>query len=48
MSFKEAADQLFVTQAAISQHIKTLEAFLGCQLFIRGHRSVSLLKRDKG
>lgn len=42
LSFKEAADQLFVTQAAISQHIKTLEAFLGCQLFIRGHRSVSL------
>ncbi|WP_166425239.1 LysR substrate-binding domain-containing protein [Paraglaciecola sp. 20A4] len=44
MSFKEAADQMYVTQAAISQHIKTLEAFLGCQLFERGHRRISLTR----
>ena len=44
LSFKAAAEQMFVTQAAISQHIKTLEAFFGCQLFIRGHRHVSLTK----
>ena len=42
LSFKQAAEQLFVTQAAISQHIKTLETHLGVQLFIRGTRRVSL------
>lgn len=42
LSFKEAADRLFVTQAAISQHIKTLEAHLGRQLFVRGNRQVQL------
>lgn len=42
LSFKAAAQQMFVTQAAISQHIKTLEDFLDCQLFVRGHRSISL------
>lgn len=42
LSFKQAAEQLFVTQAAISQHIKTLELQLGVQLFDRGTRQVSL------
>ena len=42
LSFKSAAQQMFVTQSAISQHIKTLEDFLECQLFVRGYRSVSL------
>lgn len=42
LSFKQAAEQLFVTQAAISQHIKTLETHLGVPLFIRGTRRVSL------
>ena len=47
LSFKQAAEQLFVTQAAISQHIKTLEVHLGVQLFIRGTRQVSLTEDGK-
>jgi LysR family glycine cleavage system transcriptional activator len=47
LSFKKAAEQLFVTQAAISQHIKTLETHLGVQLFIRGTRLVSLTEDGK-
>lgn len=47
LSFKQAAEQLFVTQAAISQHIKTLETHLGVQLFIRGTRRVSLTDDGK-
>jgi LysR family glycine cleavage system transcriptional activator len=47
LSFKKAAEQLFVTQAAISQHIKTLEAHLGLKLFIRGTRRVSLTEDGK-
>jgi LysR family glycine cleavage system transcriptional activator len=41
-SFKDGADRLYVTQAAISQHIKTLESHLGRQLFVRGKRQVQL------
>ena len=32
LSFTETADQLFVTQAAISHQIKSLEEFLGKKL----------------
>lgn len=42
LSFKLAAEELFVTQAAISQHIKSLEGQLGCKLFIRKNRTVNL------
>jgi len=34
-SFKGAAEELFVTQAAVSQQIRLLETHLKCQLFIR-------------
>ncbi len=47
LSFKQAAEQLYVTQAAISQHIKTLEIHLGVQLFVRGTRQVSLTEDGK-
>jgi LysR family glycine cleavage system transcriptional activator len=47
LSFKQAAEQLFVTQAAISQHIKTLEIHLGVQLFTRGTRQVTLTEDGK-
>jgi len=47
LSFKSAAEQLFVTQAAISQHIKTLETHLGVPLFTRGTRQVSLTEDGK-
>ena len=33
MSFKQAADDLSVTPAAISQQIRSLEDFLGVELF---------------
>jgi len=42
-SFKAAADELCVTQAAISHQIKALEETLGQPLFHRGIREVRLL-----
>jgi len=42
MSFTRAADELNVTQAAVSYNIKQLEAALGVPLFIREHRAVRL------
>lgn len=41
-SIKAAAAQLFVTQAAVSQQIKTLEAALDLTLFKRKHRALVL------
>lgn len=42
LSFNAAAQQLFVTPAAVSHQVKRLEAYLGVKLFIRGNRSVEL------
>lgn len=42
LSFKKAAESLFVTQAAVSQQIKTLEQSLGVELFERHTRQVVL------
>ncbi len=42
MSFKMAADDLSVTPAAISQQIRSLEDFLGVELFRRSNRSLIL------
>jgi LysR family transcriptional regulator, glycine cleavage system transcriptional activator len=42
LSFTQAAEELFVTQAAISRQIRELERSLGLGLFERHHRSVSL------
>jgi LysR family transcriptional regulator, glycine cleavage system transcriptional activator len=41
-SFTNAADELFVTHAAISRHIRELEEWLGTQLFSRTGRGVVL------
>ena len=41
-SFHKAADELHLTQSAISQQIRTLEAYLEQPLFFRSGRSVSL------
>lgn len=41
-SFSAAAERLHITQSAVSQHIKDLEAGLGRQLFQRGWRGVQL------
>lgn len=42
LSFSEAADELFVTQSAVSRQIKGLEDELGAVLFLRGTRHVEL------
>ena len=42
MSFRDAADELRLTQGAISHQIKTLEDSLGLRLFVRGTRKVKL------
>lgn len=41
-SFKKAAERLNVTQAAVSQQIRQLEAYLGTQLFERSARQTRL------
>lgn len=41
-SFSDAADELFVTQSAISRQIKSLEDELGSALFVRGTRHVEM------
>lgn len=42
LNFTKAAEELFVTQAAISHQIKLLEDFLGIQLFHRRNRILEL------
>jgi LysR family transcriptional regulator, glycine cleavage system transcriptional activator len=42
MSFSRAAGELHVTPAAISQQIKQLEDQLGCELFRRSNRNLTL------
>jgi LysR family glycine cleavage system transcriptional activator len=42
LSFKEAANELSITQAAVSHQIKSLEDYLGVQLFKRAARGVQL------
>jgi len=42
LSFTRAADELYVTQAAVSHQVKGLEEFLGVQLFLRRNRSLLL------
>ena len=41
-SFTKAADELFVTHAAISRHVRELEDWLGTPLFVRTGRGVVL------
>lgn len=47
LSFTKAAEELFVTQAAISHQIKTLEEFLGLKLFWRRNRSLLLTEEGQ-
>ena len=42
LSFSAAADELFLTQSAVSRQIKSLEDELGASLFNRGTRRVEL------
>ncbi|MFI3245213.1 MAG: transcriptional regulator GcvA [Ferrimonas sp.] len=47
LSFTRAAEELFVTQAAISHQIKALEAHLGLKLFRRRNRSLLLTEEGQ-
>ncbi|WP_448567482.1 transcriptional regulator GcvA [Thalassotalea ganghwensis] len=47
LSFTKAADELFVTQAAISHQIKSLEEHLGIKLFMRKNRSLLLTEEGQ-
>lgn len=42
LSFTRAADELFLTQSALSRQIQTLEEQIGTQLFERKHRELRL------
>lgn len=46
-SFTKAADELFVTQAAISHQMKSLESFLSTKLFHRKNRSLLLTEEGQ-
>lgn len=41
-SFTKTAEQFFITQAAVTQHIRALEGTLGCELFDRRRRPMRL------
>jgi DNA-binding transcriptional LysR family regulator len=41
-SFTRAAQELSITQSAVSRHIRTLEDYFGCRLFLRAGRSLRL------
>jgi DNA-binding transcriptional LysR family regulator len=47
LSFTRAAQELFVTQSAISREIKTLEEQIGQPLFRRRHRALELTRAGK-
>ncbi|MEO8849843.1 MAG: LysR substrate-binding domain-containing protein [Casimicrobiaceae bacterium] len=47
LSFTRAADELFVTQSALSRQVKALEEALGVELFARAHRALTLTPRGE-
>lgn len=47
MSITQAADDLCLTQSAISKQIRTLEDILGVPLFVRGFRSVAFTEQGQ-
>lgn len=47
LSFTRAAQELNLSQAAVSQQIRNLESFLGVELFVRANRSVRLSPAGK-
>lgn len=47
LSFTDAANELNVTQAAVSHQIKVIEEFLGFPLFVRYPRRIVLTKQGK-
>ncbi|MFM0597532.1 MULTISPECIES: transcriptional regulator GcvA [Paraburkholderia] len=47
MSFKNAAEELCVTPAAISHQIRSIEEYLGIELFCRSNRTIELTEHGK-
>lgn len=47
LSFTKAAEELFVTQAAVSHQIKSLEEHLGLKLFMRKNRALLLTEEGQ-
>lgn len=47
LSFSQAAEELYISQSAVSQSIKSLEEELETQLFIRTTKNVTLTKEGK-
>src|SRR5687767_8423402 len=47
MSFTKAAEELSVSQTAVSHHVRTLEGFLGVALFRRLPRKVELTEHGR-
>ena len=46
-SFTAAAEELFLTQSAVSQAVRSLEKSLSVELFIRGKRGVELTQEGE-
>jgi len=47
LSFTRAAEELFLTQSAISRQIQALEEFIGVPLFERRHKALALTEAGK-
>jgi len=47
LSFTKAAEELFITQSAVSRQIKALEDSLGLKLFERRPRSLTLTENGQ-
>jgi LysR family transcriptional regulator, glycine cleavage system transcriptional activator len=47
LSFTKAAEELFITQSAISRQVKTLEDYLGVALFDRRPRTLALTEKGE-
>ncbi len=47
LSFTLAADELFLTQSAVSRQIQQIEAGLGVPLFVRRHRALELTEAGR-
>lgn len=47
LSFTRAAEELFVTQSAVSRQVQALEEFLGVKLFERRHKALALTEAGR-
>src|SRR5690348_14046946 len=47
LSFTRAAEELFVTQGAVSRQIQALESFVGVPLFERRHKALALTEAGR-